>query len=87
MLGLRAMVAAGAESVMVLHTSRQLVFEPEWDGNGKLLNDLAFQDYLKSVQQQGRPESSGPITNECRTAVLAGAVAQLCAHMRVSSSV
>ena len=54
-LGLRAMVAAGAQSVMVLHTSRQLVFEPEWDDNGKLSNDVAFQDYLTTVQQQGRP--------------------------------
>lgn len=80
LLGLRAMVAAGAESVMVLHTSQQLAFEPERNKSGELLNYLAFQDYLTSVQQQGRPGSSVPITNSQGVAVLTCNVVYLHEH-------
>ena len=52
MLGLRAMVAAGAESVMVLYTGQQVVFRPEFK-DGALLNATAFEDYLREVQQRG----------------------------------
>lgn len=56
-LGLRAMVAAGAESVMVLYTGQQVVFRPEFK-DGKLSNATAFEDYLREVQQRGRPMQS-----------------------------
>ena len=59
-LGLRAMVAARAVSVMVLHTGQQLVFEPEYK-KGDLVNASAFEDYLRDVQQHGKhmkPQSS-----------------------------
>ncbi|CAL5227030.1 g9925 [Coccomyxa viridis] len=51
-LGLRAMVAAGAESVMVLYTGQQVVFRPEFK-DGSLMNAAAFEDYLREVQQRG----------------------------------
>ena len=54
MLGLRAMVAANAESVMVLYTGEQLAFRPEFK-NGKLVNEPAFEVYLREVQQRGMP--------------------------------
>ncbi len=53
LLGLRAMVAAGAESVMVLYTGQQIVFRPEFK-DGRLLNATAFEDYLREVQQRGK---------------------------------
>ena len=53
-LGLRALVAAGAESVMVLHTGCQLSFQPERDSKGKLGNAAAFEDYIGEVQQRGK---------------------------------
>lgn len=53
-LGLRALVAAGAESVMVLHTECQLSFQPERDSEGKLRNAAAFEDYIGDVQQRGK---------------------------------
>lgn len=53
-LGLRALVAAGAESVMVLHTGCQLTFQPERDSEGKLGNAAAFEDYIRDVQQRGK---------------------------------
>ena len=56
-LGLRAMVAAGAESVMVLYTGQQVVFRPEFK-DGSLMNAAAFEDYLREVQQRGRSMQS-----------------------------
>lgn len=55
-LGLRAMVAARAESVMVLHTGQQLVFEPEYE-KGELVNVSAFEEYLRDVEQRGEHET------------------------------
>jgi len=52
-LGLRALVAAGAESVMVLYTERQHVFQPERSEEGKLLNSPAFEHFIREVQGRG----------------------------------
>ena len=57
-MGLRAMVGAGAESVMTLHSSRQLKFEPEYDSKGSLRNAAEFENYLESVQKAGKLISS-----------------------------
>ena len=53
-LGLRALVAAGAESVMVLYTSRQAIFRPQRSSTGVLINTSELEQYLAQVQLQGR---------------------------------
>ncbi|CAL8466534.1 g6070 [Coccomyxa elongata] len=52
-LGLRALVAAGAQSVMTLHSSCYFTFEPRRDQEGTLENSAAFEDYLQSVHTEG----------------------------------
>ena len=53
-LGLKALVAAGAESVMVLYTGRQATFRPRRSSTGLLMNTCEFEQYLTHVQLQGR---------------------------------
>lgn len=52
-LGLRALVAAGAQSVMTLHSCRYFTFTPEIGTDGKLANATAFEEYLQSVRTEG----------------------------------
>ena len=52
-LGLRALVAAGAQSVMTLHSCRYFIFTPETDANGTLKNSEALEEYLQSVRTEG----------------------------------
>ena len=55
LLGLRALVAAGAESVMVLYTSRRATFRPARSSTtGLLMNASEFEQYLNQVQLQGK---------------------------------
>jgi hypothetical protein len=54
-LGLRALVAAGAQSVMTLHSCRYFAFTPEIGADGKLANAAAFEEYLQSVRTEGAP--------------------------------
>ncbi len=56
-LGLRALVAAGAQSVMTLHSSHYFTFEPRRDQEGTLQNSGAFEEYLQSVRIEGEPRS------------------------------
>lgn len=59
-LGLRALVAAGAQSVMTLHSCRYFTFEPRYDQQGTLQNSAAFEKYLQSVRTEG--DASQPPT-------------------------
>ncbi len=52
-LGLRALVAAGAQSVMTLHSCRYFSFTPETEANGTLKNSEALEEYLRSVRTEG----------------------------------
>ena len=54
LLGVRALIAAGAESVMVLYTSRQAIFRPMRSSTGELLNASELEHYLIQVQLQGK---------------------------------
>lgn len=57
-LGLRALVAAGAKSVMTLHCSRYFSFQPLLDAQGTLTNAAAFEEFLSSVRSEGTPPVS-----------------------------
>ena len=52
-LGLRALVAAGAESVMTLHACRQTEFLPQRGAGGELSNVKEFERFLNSVHAGG----------------------------------
>jgi len=54
-LGLRALVAAGAKSVMTLHSSRYFSFQPLLDAQGTLMNAASFEAFLSSVRSEGTP--------------------------------
>jgi hypothetical protein len=52
-LGLRALVAAGAESVMTLHACRQVAFRPRRGAGGGLSNEKEFEQFLSGVHAEG----------------------------------
>jgi hypothetical protein len=57
-LGLRALVAAGAESVMTLHASRYCEFRPKFGPDQILENKQELEQYLEVVRDEG--ESFSP---------------------------
>ena len=59
-LGLRAMVAAGAQSVMTLHSSRFVEFRSARDAAGQLLNTAEFEAFLAGVHAEGVPSCTHP---------------------------
>ena len=52
-LGLRAMAAAGAESVMTLDACRQMEFRPQRNAAGKLTNVKELEAYLANMHAEG----------------------------------
>lgn len=68
-LGLRAMVAAGAESVMTLHSCRSVEFRPSRDAAGGLLNAAEFEAYLAGVHAEGAPPCRAPYVDLMRPCI------------------
>lgn len=54
-LGARALVSAGAESIMILYTGHQHTFTPQRSSTGELENGAELEEFVKKVEERGEP--------------------------------